>query len=129
MDYSLLIGIHDIDRAEQELNDSVESEENGVEEDEDSTGSGGAGGGIPTPPDSPLCPNAPPAFTGDIDPSFEIFALKCSDGAHGWCSNCCLYLGFESIFISHRFLCADSLLICSQVWVTYTLLWFCEPFL
>ena len=45
MDYSLLVGIHDIDKAEQELNDSLESEENGVDEDDDSTGSGGAVGG------------------------------------------------------------------------------------
>ena len=34
MDYSLLVGIHDIDKAEEELNASVESEENGVEEGE-----------------------------------------------------------------------------------------------
>lgn len=32
MDYSLLVGIHDTDRAEEDLNASVESEENGVEE-------------------------------------------------------------------------------------------------
>ena len=32
MDYSLLVGIHDIDKAEEELNASVESEENGVDE-------------------------------------------------------------------------------------------------
>ncbi len=34
MDYSLLVGIHDTERAEEELNASVESEENGVEEPE-----------------------------------------------------------------------------------------------
>ena len=85
MDYSLLVGIHDIDRAEQELNESYEEEENGaVEEDEDSGGSlGGSvptGGNMPTPPDSPVCPMMEMPFTGEVDPMFEPFAVKSSEG-------------------------------------------------
>ena len=81
MDYSLLVGIHDVEKAEQELNNSLESEENGVDEDDDSTCSVGQVGAA-TPPDSPLCPMPPliPAFTGEIDPEFELFAVKCSEG-------------------------------------------------
>ena len=90
MDYSLLVGIHDCNRSDEqaELNDSTEGEENGVEEDEDSTGSLGASGGanmaaaVPTPPDSPMCPPEHPRFTGIIDPSLEMFAVKAHDGVY-----------------------------------------------
>ena len=82
MDYSLLVGIHDIERAEQELNDSVESEENGFdedEEDEDSPGTANAGS-VPTPPDSPMAMfMSQPSFTGEIDPIIERFAMKSSE--------------------------------------------------
>ena len=85
MDYSLLVGIHDLDRAEQELNDTMEDENGVEEEDEDSTGSGGGGGypNVPTPPDSPQCLNMPPPFLGVIDPKLELFAVK-SDGGMKW---------------------------------------------
>lgn len=85
MDYSLLVGLHDLDLAELELNDSYEEEEeNGaVEEDEDSGGSLPGSlpnqGNMPTPPDSPICPIMEMPFTGDIDPMFEPFAIKCSE--------------------------------------------------
>lgn len=88
MDYSLLVGIHDVERAEQELNESYEEEENGaVDEDEDSGGSVGASGNqggnqanMPTPPDSPSCPPIDIPFTGEFDPMYEPFAIKCSEG-------------------------------------------------
>ena len=90
MDYSLLVGIHDCERAaeEEQLNETAENEEeNGVEEDEDSGGSLGASGGaanlaggVPTPPDSPSCLPDTPKFTGEIDPTFEMFAIKSEEG-------------------------------------------------
>lgn len=96
MDYSLLVGIHDMDKAEDEMNESVESEENGVEEDEDSGGSLGQLGGNQTPPDSPLCPVPPttPLFTGDIDPDYEPFAVKSSSGT----ISICFYMYSRLIF-------------------------------
>lgn len=82
MDYSLLVGIHDLDKAEEELNESGEEEENGYEEGgpEDDSGDDPAIGGVPTPPDSPACLISQPSFTGEIDPSIERFGLKCSEG-------------------------------------------------
>jgi len=83
MDYSLLVGIHDQDRAEQELSDSSGGEGNGGTEDEDTDGSLGTPGGaymgsnIPTPPDSPLYDA--PKFFGELDPHLEVFAFKCHD--------------------------------------------------
>ena len=80
MDYSLLVGIHDIERAELEINETLD-DENGIEEDEDSTGSGGGGvPNVPTPPDSPLCMNSPPPFLGIMDPLLERFAVKSDEG-------------------------------------------------
>ncbi len=86
MDYSLLVGIHDCDKVE-EPNESFDcEEENGVEEDEDSTGSAGIGadgnmaGAVPTPPDSPSCPPDTPRFTGEIDQTLEMFAVKSNEG-------------------------------------------------
>lgn len=83
MDYSLLVGIHDMDRAEQELNDSVESEENGYEDDEEEEDGAGNvnAGSVPTPPDSPMNPPflSQPSFTGEIDPNIERYAIKSSE--------------------------------------------------
>ncbi|CAH1789905.1 unnamed protein product [Owenia fusiformis] len=94
MDYSLLVGIHDVDRAEQEFNETFDEE--GISEDDDSTGSGGGAamatspaspGGMdmcPTPPDSPLPVNATmnlQPFDGVIDSKLEKFAISSSEGA------------------------------------------------
>ncbi|XP_064613696.1 phosphatidylinositol 5-phosphate 4-kinase type-2 alpha-like isoform X2 [Liolophura sinensis] len=95
MDYSLIVGIHDCERAEQELQfaleqpplpvpgeeehsgeaaDEVGEESNGVEgEDED----GAEMYGAPTPPDSPLT-MSPQPFNGEIDPKIELYAIKSS---------------------------------------------------
>lgn len=80
MDYSLLVGIHDCNAAEQDRNDSFDNDVDNdadEEEDEDSPGSGNAG--VPTPPDSPMVVSPPPIFTGELDPTLEHFAIKCSD--------------------------------------------------
>ena len=82
MDYSLLVGIHDCDRAEmetaemvhraREMEENSSEEENGIEEDINGVG------GVPTPPDSPQPQHQP--FNGDIDTSIERFAIKCNAG-------------------------------------------------
>uniref|UniRef100_A0A673FYK4 Phosphatidylinositol 5-phosphate 4-kinase type-2 alpha n=1 Tax=Sinocyclocheilus rhinocerous TaxID=307959 RepID=A0A673FYK4_9TELE len=75
MDYSLLVGIHDVERAEQE---EVESEDNEGEEEGESDG-----GIIGTPPDSPsnTLDSAKPLLPGDFDPSIDVYAIKSHDNS------------------------------------------------
>uniref|UniRef100_A0A1A7Y8Z0 1-phosphatidylinositol-5-phosphate 4-kinase n=1 Tax=Iconisemion striatum TaxID=60296 RepID=A0A1A7Y8Z0_9TELE len=75
MDYSLLVGIHDVERAEQE---ELESEDNEVEEEGESDG-----GGIGTPPDSPsnTLDSNKPLCPGEFDPSIDVYAIKSNDSA------------------------------------------------
>ncbi|KTF71168.1 hypothetical protein cypCar_00048252, partial [Cyprinus carpio] len=75
MDYSLLVGIHDVERAEQE---EVESEDNEGEEEGESDG-----GIIGTPPDSPsnTLDSAKPLSPGDFDPSIDVYAIKSHDNS------------------------------------------------
>lgn len=89
MDYSLIVGIHDCERGDStdgmDVNppgtDSDEpvsgEEENGVEYEQDIPDIGGF---APTPPDSPQPNNSLPTFNGDLDPSFERFAIKSVEG-------------------------------------------------
>lgn len=74
MDYSLLVGIHDVERAEQE---EVESEDNEAEEEGESDG-----GGIGTPPDSPsnTLDSTKPLSPGEFDPTIDVYAIKSNDG-------------------------------------------------
>lgn len=73
MDYSLLVGIHDVDRAEQE---EVESEDNEPEEEGESDG-----GGIGTPPDSPsnTLDSTKPFSPGEFDPAIDVYAIKSNE--------------------------------------------------
>uniref|UniRef100_A0A8C2ZWN4 Phosphatidylinositol 5-phosphate 4-kinase type-2 alpha n=1 Tax=Cyclopterus lumpus TaxID=8103 RepID=A0A8C2ZWN4_CYCLU len=75
MDYSLLVGIHDVEKAEQE---DVESEDNEPEEDGESDG-----GGIGTPPDSPsnTLDSNKPLSPGEFDPAIDVYAIKSNDSA------------------------------------------------
>ncbi|KAA8580868.1 hypothetical protein FQN60_013826 [Etheostoma spectabile] len=75
MDYSLLVGIHDVERAEQE---EVESEDNEAEEEGESDG-----GGIGTPPDSPsnTLDSTKPLSPGEFDPTIDVYAIKSNDSA------------------------------------------------
>uniref|UniRef100_A0A672Q6L7 Phosphatidylinositol 5-phosphate 4-kinase type-2 alpha n=1 Tax=Sinocyclocheilus grahami TaxID=75366 RepID=A0A672Q6L7_SINGR len=75
MDYSLLVGIHDVERAEQE---EVESEDNEGEEEGESDG-----GIVGTPPDSPsnTLDSAKPLSPGDFDPSIDVYAIKSHDNS------------------------------------------------
>ncbi|KAE8574977.1 hypothetical protein XENTR_v10003652 [Xenopus tropicalis] len=79
MDYSLLVGLHDVDRAEQE---EMEVEERAEEEEcEDSSGNPICSYG--TPPDSPgNLLNFPRFFgPGEFDPSVDVYAMKSHDSA------------------------------------------------
>ncbi|XP_056404026.1 phosphatidylinositol 5-phosphate 4-kinase type-2 beta [Hyla sarda] len=79
MDYSLLVGLHDVDRAEQE---EMEVEERADEEEcEDGTGNPLCSYG--TPPDSPgNLLNCPRFFgPGEFDPSVDVYAMKSHDNA------------------------------------------------
>ncbi|XP_034017836.1 phosphatidylinositol 5-phosphate 4-kinase type-2 alpha isoform X4 [Thalassophryne amazonica] len=75
MDYSLLVGIHDVERAEQE---EVESEENEPEEEGESDG-----GVIGTPPDSPsnTLDSTKPLSPREFDPTIDVYAIKSNEGA------------------------------------------------
>ncbi|KAJ8885741.1 hypothetical protein PR048_011941 [Dryococelus australis] len=95
MDYSLLLGIHDCARAEQENRERGEQEEdenNGFEDDEDSeTGSGidikqtageRWGGTMATPPDSPhvgLMRETSLQYETGIVPELDIYAVPSSE--------------------------------------------------
>ncbi|XP_077574211.1 phosphatidylinositol 5-phosphate 4-kinase type-2 beta-like [Stigmatopora nigra] len=92
MDYSLLVGIHDVDRAEQEETDvEAVAEEEDYETDAASGGGGGMQGGMPggalggsfgTPPDSPGDPlNCGFFGPGDFDPTVDVYAIKSHQGA------------------------------------------------
>ncbi|XP_071522955.1 phosphatidylinositol 5-phosphate 4-kinase type-2 alpha isoform X2 [Panulirus ornatus] len=77
MDYSLLLGIHDIARAEMEGNTQNESEDDVIEEEEEDECSG-----VPTPPDSPNTAARERATSnGAIDPDVEIYAIESNESA------------------------------------------------
>lgn len=76
MDYSLLVGIHDVERAEQE---DVECEENDGEEEGESDGTHPIG----TPPDSPgnTLNSSPPLAPGEFDPNIDVYGIKCHENS------------------------------------------------
>ncbi|KAA8594517.1 hypothetical protein FQN60_011652 [Etheostoma spectabile] len=82
MDYSLLVGIHDVERAEQE---EMDVEGVGEEEEYDNDGMGGGvlTGSFGTPPDSPGNPLNCGGFfgPGEFDPSVDVYAIKSHDCA------------------------------------------------
>jgi len=93
MDYSLLLGVHDCEQAEQDNLDRPEQPDFGVtedsynEDDEDSGGSTVAVGAPtgPTPPDSPQMSRMRAArsmsyqYTGQIIPELDIYAIPCKE--------------------------------------------------
>ncbi|ELK32830.1 Phosphatidylinositol-5-phosphate 4-kinase type-2 alpha [Myotis davidii] len=76
MDYSLLVGIHDVERAEQE---EVECEENDGDEEGESDGTHPIG----TPPDSPgnTLNSSPPLAPGEFDPNIDVYGIKCHENS------------------------------------------------
>lgn len=81
MDYSLLVGIHDVDRAEQEEMD-VEGVGEEDEYENDGMGGGVLTGSFGTPPDSPGNPLNCGGFfgPGEFDSSVDVYAIKSHDG-------------------------------------------------
>lgn len=76
MDYSLLVGIHDVDRAEQE---EMEVEERAEDEECENDGMGGTLlCSYGTPPDSPGNLLSFPRFfgPGEFDPAVDVYAMK-----------------------------------------------------
>lgn len=84
MDYSLLVGIHDVDRAEQE---EMDVEGTGEEDEYENDGMGGGvlTGSFGTPPDSPGNPLNCGGFfgPGEFDPSVDVYAIKSLDSEGG----------------------------------------------
>uniref|UniRef100_A0A452UR07 1-phosphatidylinositol-5-phosphate 4-kinase n=1 Tax=Ursus maritimus TaxID=29073 RepID=A0A452UR07_URSMA len=81
MDYSLLVGIHDVDRAGQE---EMEVEERAEDEECENDGLGGALlCSYGTPPDSPGNLLSSPRFfgPGEFDPSVDVYAMKSHESA------------------------------------------------
>jgi 1-phosphatidylinositol-5-phosphate 4-kinase len=76
MDYSLCLGIHDCEKAEQEERDAPRNEEEGeiVEEEEDEASLKSGEGGM-TPPDSPQTGRERFYRDGEIDPLVDIYAI------------------------------------------------------
>ncbi|XP_030406244.1 phosphatidylinositol 5-phosphate 4-kinase type-2 alpha isoform X4 [Gopherus evgoodei] len=76
MDYSLLLGIHDVERAEQE---EIECEENDGEDEGESDGTHPIG----TPPDSPgnTLNSSQPLAPGEFDPAIDVYGIKCHENA------------------------------------------------
>ncbi|XP_068068900.1 phosphatidylinositol 5-phosphate 4-kinase type-2 alpha isoform X3 [Anomalospiza imberbis] len=76
MDYSLLVGIHDVERAEQE---EIECEENDGEEEGESDGTHPIG----TPPDSPgnTLNSSLPLAPGEFDPAIDVYGIKSHENA------------------------------------------------
>lgn len=93
MDYSVCLGVHDVERGEQEALEKEKEQTSdlegsggdvGSDEDEDSGGSGAGGGNAPTPPDSPQAVReegaAPFDREGGLDPARDIYATASAEG-------------------------------------------------
>ncbi|XP_076848822.1 phosphatidylinositol 5-phosphate 4-kinase type-2 alpha isoform X2 [Brachyhypopomus gauderio] len=79
MDYSLLVGLHDVERGEQEPPEEESEENEGAEEE------GGESDGAVTasPPDSPsnTLNSSRPLGPGDFDPSVDVYAIRSHENA------------------------------------------------
>ncbi|XP_072775634.1 phosphatidylinositol 5-phosphate 4-kinase type-2 gamma isoform X1 [Taeniopygia guttata] len=78
MDYSLLLGIHEVGRGEQEEEEELEEEEPGGGGDE-----GGLGGPYSTSPEGlgGLLNSYRPLGPGEFDPCVDVYALRGAEGA------------------------------------------------
>ncbi|CAB4063533.1 E2.3.3.10 [Lepeophtheirus salmonis] len=77
MDYSLLLGVHDCELAEQELEEAelLAQGPEVIDPEDEEYDSGGSGGAALTPPDSPLAPGRVIYSNGRINPEKDIYAI------------------------------------------------------
>ncbi|XP_053507108.1 phosphatidylinositol 5-phosphate 4-kinase type-2 alpha isoform X3 [Ictalurus furcatus] len=79
MDYSLLVGLHDVERGEQEQpEEEIEDNEGGEEEGAESDG--GVTGSPPESPSNTLDSNRP-LGPGEFDPSVDVYAIRSHENA------------------------------------------------
>ncbi|KAF5892140.1 phosphatidylinositol 5-phosphate 4-kinase type-2 alpha-like isoform X2 [Clarias magur] len=79
MDYSLLVGLHDVERGEQEQpEEEVEENEGGEEEGAESDG--GVTGSPPESPSNTLDSNRP-LGPGEFDPTVDVYAIRSHENA------------------------------------------------
>lgn len=97
MDYSLLVGIHDVERAEQE---EVECDENDGEEEGESDGTHPVG----TPPDSPgnTLNSSPPLAPGEFDPNIDVYGIKCHESKRSYYPLFLSVKPFDFCIVSYR---------------------------
>ncbi|KAK2868692.1 hypothetical protein Q7C36_000563 [Tachysurus vachellii] len=79
MDYSLLVGLHDVERGEQEQPEE-EIEENEGGEEEGAESDGGVTGSPPESPSNTLDSNKP-LGPGEFDPSVDVYAIRSHENA------------------------------------------------
>lgn len=79
MDYSLLLGIHEVERGEQEEEEELEEEEPGGGDE------GGLGGPYGTSPEGlgGLLNSYRPLGPGEFDPCVDVYALRGAEGELG----------------------------------------------
>lgn len=87
MDYSLLLGIHEVGRAEQEEEEEVEEDDGGATGGGDEAGGGPVWGGASygTSPEGigSYLNSHRPLGPGDFDPSVDVYALRGTEGEPG----------------------------------------------
>ncbi|KAF7692816.1 phosphatidylinositol 5-phosphate 4-kinase type-2 alpha isoform X2 [Silurus meridionalis] len=79
MDYSLLVGLHDVERGEQEQPEE-EIEENEGGEEEGAESDGGVTGSPPESPSNTLESNKP-LGPGEFDPNVDVYAIRSHENA------------------------------------------------
>lgn len=99
MDYSLLVGLHDVDRGEQEQpEEEIEDNEGGEEEGAESDG--GVTGSPPESPSNTLESNKP-LGPGEFDPSVDVYAIRSHESESVNTSEChSMYLLINYIVLS-----------------------------
>lgn len=98
MDYSLLLGIHDVLRAEQEEDEDLKEEE---EEGEDVMAVGSYG----TSPEGigGYLNSYKPLGPGEFDPYVDVYAIKSAEGEWGWQQHAggAGFWGWVALFLPH----------------------------
>ncbi|XP_062843514.1 phosphatidylinositol 5-phosphate 4-kinase type-2 alpha isoform X3 [Trichomycterus rosablanca] len=80
MDYSLLVGIHDVERGEQEQPEEEIEENEGGGDEEGAESDGGVTGSPPESPSNTL-DSTKPLGPGEFDPSVDVYAIRSHENA------------------------------------------------